>query len=246
MLAHKHTMHPVINIRILQQISSVHWESIQENATPVLMSFLQIFSINCALFFGSCFLMSLFIKETGRNKYGSRLLPSFNALIIGNCKNLALKSLMLLFAKYYTLYQWDDIHWGALRSLIFFVPFSLLHDTVFFFCHRLLHTKYLFHRFHHIHHRIISPVPLASNYESFVDHIVGNLFLIYLPILFPIPFVTLSCYSVVELLGSMLAHSGYMFDSSVEFHDNHHKYRTCNFASIYTHWDKLFGSYKKV
>ena len=56
-------------------------------------------------------------------------------------------------------YKWDELGW-----LYFFIsPFIciVIHDTYYYWLHRMMHYKYFFKYFHKIHHMSVTPTPWA-------------------------------------------------------------------------------------
>jgi len=114
-----------------------------------------------------------------------------------------------------------------------FLGMTLIADCLFWSFHLLLHTSTLFQLFHSLHHQIIYPEPLTTFYVHPVEHILVNLFPIFLGplILKPYPpllliWLTLSTFSAVE------NHSGNQdnFFRNSEFHDMHHRYVNMNYG----------------
>ena len=51
----------------------------------------------------------------------------------------------------------------------------IIEDFLFFFIHKLLHTKYLYKKIHKIHHEYYSPMPLTAFYSHPLEFILSNI-----------------------------------------------------------------------
>jgi methylsterol monooxygenase len=127
-------------------------------------------------------------------------------------------------------------------------------NFIFYWVHRLLHTKYLYRYIHSIHHQYIIPIAPAALYAHPIEHIMCNNFAFIIPFIFIGLRYDFLLYSII--LGSMyttLAHTNYdislsrfniIYDKNEEMsHYIHHKKFNYNygFGSIL---DKIFGTHK--
>ncbi|XP_070501276.1 fatty acid hydroxylase domain-containing protein 2-like [Chironomus tepperi] len=120
-----------------------------------------------------------------------------------------------------------------------------IHEFVFYYTHRLLHTKW-FYRFHKKHHEYKTPTILAALYAGLVDHILSA----YLPASICIyilqmhlgtALLWLSTVTVTVIIGHMGYHSPIFY--AAQFHDNHHLKFVYNY-SMYGIADILHGTLK--
>lgn len=133
-------------------------------------------------------------------------------------------------------------------SIIFMV---LLHDTYFYWTHRLIHHSKLFEYVHKVHHSFKSPTPWASFAFHPLEAIIS---LGIIPIIiFIIPyhhlalllFVTfLTVYSVIIHLGFSVPRLNQLkYSNTPEAHDYHHLTSKSNYGLYFTFWDKIMGTY---
>jgi len=133
-------------------------------------------------------------------------------------------------------------------SIIFMV---LLHDTYFYWTHRLIHHSKLFEYVHKVHHSFKSPTPWASFAFHPLEAIIS---LGIIPIIiFIIPyhhlalllFVTfLTVYSVIIHLGFSVPRLNQLkYSNTPEAHDHHHLTSKSNYGLYFTFWDKIMGTY---
>ena len=131
----------------------------------------------------------------------------------------------------------------------------ILHDAWFYWTHRLIHQRWLFRRFHRLHHKSYNPSPWTA-YSFDVGEAVINA--IYLPI--ALFFVPSSVLAIVVFLTHMIVrnaigHCGYelfpswrngrpVFDwlTTTTHHDLHHAQAGWNYGLYFTWWDRLMGT----
>eukprot|EP00245_Coleochaete_scutata_P005211 TRINITY_DN18583_c0_g2_i1.p1 TRINITY_DN18583_c0_g2~~TRINITY_DN18583_c0_g2_i1.p1 ORF type:complete len:290 (-),score=54.70 TRINITY_DN18583_c0_g2_i1:772-1599(-) len=146
--------------------------------------------------------------------------------------------------------SWKTI---LLQLLCFFV----IEDFVFYWGHRILHTKWLYKHVHSVHHEYATPFGLTSEYA----HPAEILFLGFATILGPAitgpHLFTLWLWMSVRVIETVEAHSGYDFPWSfakffplyggADFHDYHHRLlytKSGNYSSTFVYMDWLFGTDK--
>eukprot|EP00897_Mesotaenium_endlicherianum_P001631 jgi/Mesen1/1496/ME000132S00437 len=135
--------------------------------------------------------------------------------------------------------------------------YFIIEDFVFYWGHRLLHTKFLYKHIHSVHHEYATPFGLTSEYA----HPLEILFLGFATILGPAitgpHLLTLWLWMSIRVLETVEAHSGYDFPWSpsnflplyggAHFHDYHHRLlytKSGNYASTFVYMDWLFGTDK--
>lgn len=141
--------------------------------------------------------------------------------------------------------------------LISIILSILIHDTYFYWTHRLIHTGYLFKLIHRTHHISHNPTPWAA----FSFHpIEGIISVGYIPIIvFSIPIHPMSLFIFLSImtLVSITGHLGYEIFStqflkgnigkwinSSTFHNKHHQIAKYNFGLYFTYWDRIMGTFK--
>jgi sterol desaturase/sphingolipid hydroxylase (fatty acid hydroxylase superfamily) len=160
-------------------------------------------------------------------------------------------------APYTTRYlQISDYGW-TYYFLVYPLMF-LMHDTYFYFAHRLMHHKALFKWFHLVHHKSTNPSPWAAYafhpLEAVVEVGIVIIFLFTIPIHkshLLIFFLMMIIYNVYGHLGYELYPKGFSksaigrwINTSVN-HNQHHQYFTGNYGLYFLFWDRVFGTVRE-
>jgi sterol desaturase/sphingolipid hydroxylase (fatty acid hydroxylase superfamily) len=153
-----------------------------------------------------------------------------------------------------TLY--DNItDYGWLYYFLAYPIMFIMHDTYFYWTHRIMHHKNLFKLMHLVHHQSTNPSPWAAYafhpLESIVE--VG----IFVVFLFTIPvhkthllifFLLSIIYNIYGHLGWELYPKGFSksligkwVNTSVN-HNQHHKYFKGNYGLYFLLWDRMMGT----
>jgi sterol desaturase/sphingolipid hydroxylase (fatty acid hydroxylase superfamily) len=140
-------------------------------------------------------------------------------------------------------------HLFSVASLMF------VHDTYFYWVHRLLHTRPLFRLVHKHHHESRTPTPWAAYSLSTGEAIVQCPLWV---LCFTVPANPLVVLVVLFLqnIYDTFGHLGYEFfpkwilrnkwicavQATPTHHDDHHRYFKGNFAHYFNIWDTLMGT----
>lgn len=143
------------------------------------------------------------------------------------------------------------IWWWCLSIPIMLV----IHDTYFYWTHRLMHHRLLFRHVHKVHHLSRDPTPLTSYafhpLEAIVEAGIGPLILLTMPVHHSAMFV----FITIQFSQNVLGHLGYeMYPawfaksplryvlSTTTHHHQHHQSFTSNFGLYFKVWDRLLGT----
>ena len=84
-----------------------------------------------------------------------------------------------------TFYKHIDEH-GTIYFILAFPLMLLMHDTYFYWAHRLMHNRWLFKWVHLVHHRSTNPSPWAAYafhpLEAVVESLIFVIFLFTIPV----------------------------------------------------------------
>lgn len=139
-----------------------------------------------------------------------------------------------------------------------FVLMLFMHDTYFYWTHRLMHHKKLFRLFHLVHHHSTNPSPWAAYafhpLEAVVEAGIAVIFLFTIPIHkyhLPLFFLFMIVYNVYGHLGYELYPSwfsrhwlGKWINTSVN-HNQHHQYFKGNYGLYFLFWDRWMNTIRK-
>ena len=131
----------------------------------------------------------------------------------------------------------------------------VIHDTYFYWTHRLMHHRRLYRFFHHTHHLSTSPTPWAayafSPAEAFVQAGIGPLIVFTIPV-HPAAFATFMAWQITF---NVLGHCGFevmprwflqcpagSVFNTVTHHALHHEKFRANFSLYFNVWDRLMGT----
>lgn len=164
---------------------------------------------------------------------------------------LLLKTPIQKFTIFYT-----DISKHGIPYFVFaFVLMIFVHDTYFYWMHRLMHHPKLFKILHLVHHKSTNPSPWAAYafhpLEAVIEAGIFPVFLFIIPV-HPIHlgvfFLFMIVYNVYGHLGFELYPKGFSkhpigkwIHTSVN-HNQHHQYFKGNYGLYFLIWDRLMGT----
>lgn len=140
---------------------------------------------------------------------------------------------------------------------LWWIPVSLvlslvIHDTYFYWMHRLIHHERIFRYVHLVHHRSVNPSPWASYSFHAVEALLEGAVIIVLALVLPLHPGTILAFTLVSFLINVYGHLGYeimprWFRHSVWFgiintschHNLHHRRFKGNYGLYFRWWDRL-------
>lgn len=155
---------------------------------------------------------------------------------------------------YTTIYRDIDQH-SMLYFWLVFPVMLFVHDTYFYWAHRIMHHPKLFSFFHVVHHKSTNPSPWASfafqPTEAFIESAIIYIF----AFVFPVHLIHLLGFLIFMTLYNVYGHLGFeifpkgfnrhwlfkWFNTSVN-HNMHHQYFKGNYSLYFTMWDRLMGT----
>jgi Delta7-sterol 5-desaturase len=127
---------------------------------------------------------------------------------------------------------------------------AVVHDTYYYWAHRLMHSKLLFRRVHRVHHQFTNPTPFASYafhpFEGVIELAIIGVLLLVMPIhpwALGIYFLGLTVLNVVSHLGYEFypAWVSRWFITSTH-HNLHHARFHGHYMLYFNIWDRLMGT----
>jgi len=155
----------------------------------------------------------------------------------------------------HTTYYTEINSHGWLYFFLAFPIMFIIHDTYFYWTHRLMHHKRIFPIFHLVHHHSTNPSPWAAySFHPLEAVVEAGIFAVFL---FTIPihqlhlyffFLAMIIYNVYGHLGYELYPKGFnrhwlgrWINTSVN-HNLHHQFFRGNYGLYFTFWDRMMGT----
>lgn len=235
----------------------MNWTEYFKNVTIIGSRYLLLASIAFILFY-------LVFKKVIHYKKIQHRFPHFNDYareigfsILTVCIMAFVPALILgtpSVAKHTKFYTDINQH-GITYFILAFPIMALMHDTYFYWMHRLMHHPRLFKIFHLVHHKSTNPSPFAAYSFHPLEAIVeAGIFIVFV---FTIPvhlyhllffFLFMIIYNVYGHLGWELYPKGFSrhwlgkwINTSVN-HNLHHQYFKGNYGLYFLFWDRLMGT----
>lgn len=155
----------------------------------------------------------------------------------------------------YTAIYTDVGEYGWFWFIASVPVYLFIHDTYFYWTHRLMHLPWAFPVMHKVHHESRQPTPWAGFSFHPTESLLGAVILPAMAMVIPIHVAAILFILVLMTIVSVTNHSGYEIlpDSwlrsivgrhwiSAAHHNVHHQTYTCNYALYFRFWDRLMGT----
>jgi Delta7-sterol 5-desaturase len=158
----------------------------------------------------------------------------------------------------YSLIYTDINKFGGAWYLVFsLILVFLIHDTYFYFFHRMMHSRLLMKHVHRLHHNSTDPTPFTGYafhpWETVIEFAFLPLIIFIIP-LHPIVFAIWQFGGI--LLFSMYAHLGFeimpkwwvtnpvtKYFNTPTNHNMHHAKFNYNYGLYFNFWDRIFKTH---
>jgi sterol desaturase/sphingolipid hydroxylase (fatty acid hydroxylase superfamily) len=142
--------------------------------------------------------------------------------------------------------NWTFHLWPTLLGMAVFVVWNEVH---FYFCHRLLHTRWLYSKIHAVHHRSVVPTPFSTFSFHWLEAVLLGSVMITGMLFYRFGILCLVFAPLVSLLMNTFGH--WNFDllpegkpgtllTASRWHSHHHGRVTGNYGFLFPHLDILF------
>ena len=146
----------------------------------------------------------------------------------------------------------DYPFWWAPLSILLYL---LLHDSWFYWTHRLMHRPGLYKRMHAVHHASRNPTAWAAMsfhpWESITGAVIIPILVLFVPIHVAALLIVLTVMTIMgvtnhmgwEIFPRRLVRSklgGWLITAS--HHQRHHEKYLCNFGLYFRFWDRICGT----
>lgn len=158
------------------------------------------------------------------------------------------------YTKWY--FHLNDHSWGYFIFTI--AVMIVVHDTYFYWTHRLMHWGSLYHRVHKTHHDSINPSPWASFSFHPLEAVVESSVVVVFAFLLPIHPLALVPFFFWMTVFNIKGHLGYEMSprwltlgpltkwmNTSTNHNLHHKYFQGNYGLYFRWWDVWMGTTHK-
>jgi sterol desaturase/sphingolipid hydroxylase (fatty acid hydroxylase superfamily) len=153
-----------------------------------------------------------------------------------------------------TFYANSNEH-GVLYLFLAFPLMILMHDTYFYWIHRLMHSPRLFKMVHLIHHKSTNPSPWAAYSFHPLEAVLESLIFVVFLFTIPINPILLTSFFIFSIIYNVYGHLGFelfpkkfnkhwlgkWINTSVS-HNQHHQFFNGNYGLYFTIWDRLLGT----
>jgi lathosterol oxidase len=167
---------------------------------------------------------------------------------------VGMTAVLLYFSGHTTIYLEVSAH-GIPYLLLSAAILFFIHDTYFYWTHRLLHTKWMFRKIHAVHHRSVNPTPLAAYSFHPLEAFIESLIIFPFIMIFPVHLFVFGLFIFLVLLTNVIGHLGFEFFSpqlrrsalgkflaSSTHHNLHHQKSKRNFGYYFTIWDRIMDT----
>ena len=163
--------------------------------------------------------------------------------------------IFMLMSQGWTLVYPEMSDLGWLYGVFSLITAIILHDAYFYWTHRLMHHRLLFHLFHRLHHESHSPSPWAAYAFTPLEAVVQTMFLTVLIFVLPLHVSVIYLFMVHMIVRNVIGHSGFeLFPRGIAahrvfgilttntHHDLHHSAKAGNYGLYFTWWDRICGT----
>jgi lathosterol oxidase len=147
----------------------------------------------------------------------------------------------------------DRFGWGYLFFSV--VLIILVHDTYFYWMHRLMHHQRIYRWVHRVHHLSTNPSPWAAMAFHPIEAVLEAGIIVVVAFLFPVHPLAIGLFLLFMMIYNVYGHLGYelyprgfsrsrigkWINTSVN-HNMHHQYFTGNYGLYFLFWDRWMGT----
>ncbi len=155
----------------------------------------------------------------------------------------------------YTKIYSDINQYGIIYFWFSIIMLIFIHDTYFYWTHRLMHHPKIFKYVHLVHHKSNNPTPFAAFSFHPLEAIVEAGFLPIVVMIIPLYNLAIFIFLTFSFIMNVLGHIGYEFyfkgftknpltwwNNTSTHHNMHHQYTNWNFGLYFNFWDKWMGT----
>lgn len=151
---------------------------------------------------------------------------------------------------------YTDVHTRGMGYFLLSILMTLVvHDTYFYWTHRLMHHPAIFPLVHRVHHLSTNPSPWAAMAFHPLEAIVEFGIIAVVPFLYPIHPLAIAAFLLIMMVYNVYGHLGYelyprgfargmigkWINTSV-CHNQHHEFFKGNYGLYFLWWDRWMGT----
>jgi lathosterol oxidase len=175
----------------------------------------------------------------------------FTVIIFG----LVIFPVMWASAHRLTLVYYPIDKYGYVYYIFSILLMIALHDTYYYWTHRLLHWKKIFRYVHKTHHLSLNPTPFSAYALHPVEALLDVSIIPIIVFTIPYHISAVTIFSAYTLGMNVLGHLGFEFfptgftrhklfkwHNTPTHHNMHHRYVKYNFSIYFNFWDRVMGT----
>jgi sterol desaturase/sphingolipid hydroxylase (fatty acid hydroxylase superfamily) len=134
----------------------------------------------------------------------------------------------------------------------------LIHDTYFYWTHRLMHHPAIYKWFHKVHHLSTNPSPWAAYAFHPLEAVVEAGIVVVLALMIPVHPLSIGLFLFIMIIYNVYGHLGYelypvgfsknrvgrWINTSVN-HNQHHQFFKGNYGLYFLWWDRWMGTLRE-
>lgn len=200
------------------------------------------------------------VLQRRRIKPGDTLFPQISREVLHSLRSLAIFGIVAGGVVYLALSGWTRIYgrisdYGWEWFLASIAVMIVLHDAYFYWTHRMMHHRALYHAFHSTHHLSTNPTPWAAYAFSPLEALVQAGIVPLIVLVMPVHPLAISIFMMWQIAFNVLGHCGYeiypgwflrspagVLLNSPTHHSLHHEKFRGNYGLYFNVWDRLMGT----
>lgn len=202
-------------------------------------------------------LINVYMKEYKHPDFDSKM---YMTELYQSFVSMTVSGISMEITKFFVpgVFYSPPLEYGLFYLLISSLAYILMFDTLNYWMHRLFHVKFLYSRFHALHHQFRPVMGSSSAAISVIDSLVVGQIPVWIPLCILYAFgsglAEISFYAMMTfiLVWSMYLHAivghklskplNYIFVDNSD-HLNHHHRSRCNYGNLFRFWDWFCGTY---
>lgn len=184
--------------------------------------------------------------------YGREIVYSISTTLIFTAIGYGL--FMTPVRAYTHLYtRWEDF--GTLYFMVSIPIMLIIHDTYFYWMHRLMHHPRVFTIFHKIHHLSTNPSPWAAFAFHPLEAVLEAGIIVVIAFVMPVHPLAIALFLLIMMAYNVYGHLGFelypagfsnsrvgkWINTSIN-HNQHHQHFTGNYGLYFLWWDRWMGT----